>query len=70
MISYEDRIRNILIFIKLICIQANGYDLKRIINNLCYGEYKLQDALVDWLKSGNKFFYPWEEIYKEFFDED
>jgi hypothetical protein len=47
MINYEDRICNILNFIKLICIQANGYDVKRIINNLCYGDYKLQEALID-----------------------
>lgn len=63
--NHEHRLCHIRDFLKYICIEANGYDLKQIINKLIYGEYDLNDALDEWQKLGWSLFIKREDLIVE-----
>lgn len=55
-IEHSQRLANIINFTRWICISANGYDIKELIEALAFGEYTLEEAKEEWLRRGQPYF--------------
>jgi len=55
-IEYVERLANIINFIRWICISANGYDVKELVEELAFGTYTLEEAKEVWTRRGQPHF--------------
>ena len=63
--DYEQRLVNIVNFVRTIIISANGYQVQQLIVKLAVGELTFKQALTVWHNEGGLCYPSYEELMKE-----
>ena len=60
--DYEQRLVNIVNFVRTIIISANGYQVQQLITKMACGDIDLKEAVIIWYRSGESLFHPYAEL--------
>ena len=60
--DYEQRLVDIVNFLRWIIISANGYLVKELITKMACGDIDLKEAVTIWYRSGESLFHPYAEL--------
>lgn len=64
LIPYEKRLVYIINFLRVICIEGNGYDVKQLVNKIATGSLTFKEAIDEWVRLGWYLLVPYEEVIK------